>query len=238
MKKYIVFIVSFYLCSLTTIAQENKENLKVDLSVDMVSSYVWRGLLYDNSFNFQPCVTVGFGKGFSLSSWASQSLSSEFSEVDFTIAYNFKNFNLSISDYFVKTDSEQVSHSWLNYSDDRTNHALELSGSYSFGDRFPLSIVASSFIYGNDRDEMDDNNYSSYLELNYSFDYKDFDISYFIGTGLNEGLYSEDGIQIVNVGVSLSKSITLNEKFNLPISGSISLNPYKNDIFFVLKCNI
>lgn len=48
-------------------------------------------------------------------------------------------------------------------------------------------------------------------------------------------MYSTDKkFNVVNLGLSTIKAIVISEKFSLPLTGKVILNPNKDQIFFVL----
>jgi len=65
--------------------------------MDLNSSYVWRGITFNDGMVFQPSLDVGIG-GFGFNVWGNMDLddydnsleSGEFSEVDLTLSYTFK----------------------------------------------------------------------------------------------------------------------------------------------------
>jgi hypothetical protein len=58
-------------------------------------------------------------------------------------------------------------------------------------------------------------------------------VNFFVGGG-NE-MYSADGsFNVVNLGLSTTKTIAVTDKFSLPLIGKVILNPNKEQIFFVI----
>ena len=83
-------------------AEEEKGGKCVEASigVDLVNQYIWRGQdLGDVSL--QPTLGISW-KGLSLSTWGSVGISdfSDDKELDFTLAYTIKGFNVGITDYW------------------------------------------------------------------------------------------------------------------------------------------
>jgi len=59
----------------------------------------------------------------------------------------------------------------------------------------------------------------------------------FIGATTGKGIYLPDGsdnFSVVNLGLSLSKAVTVTEAFSLPITASVITNPQAKNIFFVV----
>ena len=72
-----------------------------------------------------------------------------------------------------------------------------------------------------------------YFETGYNFKF----LSAFIGAG--NKVYSESGnFNIVNLGISATKDIKITEKYSLPISTSVILNPNNEQIHFVFAISL
>lgn len=87
----------------TLLSAGNNDSSKVDLSLgaDLVSRYVWRGLLLGNGASIQPTMGLTY-KGLSFGSWASYSFShSAFQEVDLYLTYSIGSVTLGINDYYL-----------------------------------------------------------------------------------------------------------------------------------------
>lgn len=236
MKKLLLSLTTtLLLTSSIAVAQEEKQSsaVSVDYSVDIVSRYIWRGLLYSANPNIQPTISLTAGN-FSIGSWASYGMSQEYSEVDLFATYSIGNFSFTVYDYYNEFESKLDSADYFHWDRKTTGHALEGTLAWSGTESFPLSITGAVFFYGNDRDSTTlDQNYSTYLELGYPVTLGDYNIDLFIGGTFNEGLYNDEA-NIVNVGFKTTKEIEITDKFKLPVSATFALNPAKEDIFFVV----
>jgi len=233
MKKLIILFASILL-ALPSFGQEKEDSTAGDLSVsvDVVSRYVWRGLLYNASPNIQPTLSYTYG-GFSIGSWASYGLSSQYAEVDFFASYTKGGLTFLVYDYFTVDEINPQLNDFSNYNDTITGHALEGSIFYAGGEAFPIKLTAAMFFYGADKKINGDQAYSTYFELGYPFRVAGQPLDVFIGGTPQEGLYhSEAGI--VNVGLSTSKELEISDRFKLPIKASLSVNPAADNIFFVI----
>ncbi|MEA3504218.1 MAG: TorF family putative porin [Bacteroidota bacterium] len=239
MKKLIFLITIFILSSNFVFSQEteNKSNsdISVSLNADIVSRYVWRGLLYSNSTNIQPQIGVSY-KNFFIGSWGSYALTDNYAEVDFYMGYLYKNFTITINDYYTENEENLSQFDHFNWGNSSTNHVLEASASYFLGKKLPLTVTAATFFYGNDKDANGDNNYSSYFEAKYSFSSSLYNFSFFVGGTPNKGLYASDAA-IVNIGCSASKTISI-DNYKIPIEASLISNPEAENIFLVLKTTL
>jgi len=210
------------------------DTLRVNLSVgtDLVSHYVWRGLLLSNSPSIQPSMSVSYG-GFAFGSWASYSINpAEFQEVDLFLTYSKGSFTIGVNDYYNPTDSVGKNDQYFSYSKNSTLHTFEPFISFSEIGGTPFSASASLFVYGNDRDETGKNMYSSYLELSYSTDINDIGFDLFAGATMNKGYYA-DKPALVNLGISISKELMISESFSIPCKGSFIVNPDTQNVYLV-----
>jgi hypothetical protein len=210
------------------------DSTKVDLSVgtDLVSHYVWRGLLLSNSPSIQPSMGITYC-GFSFGSWASYSVSpSAFQEVDLYMSYSIGSITVGVNDYFNPNDSLGFDNNYFNYSKNTTLHSLEPFISFSEIGGTPFSATAGVFVYGNDRDDEGNSLYSSYLELSYATNVKDYGLNIFGGATLGNGYYASKAA-IVNLGVSISKELKVMENFTIPCKGSFIVNPNTQNVFLV-----
>lgn len=224
----------FLMLTCSTLLSAGSDSTKVDLSVgaDLVSHYVWRGLLLGNAPAIQPSMGISLG-GFSFGSWASYSTSpSAFQEVDLFLSYTKGSFTIGINDYYNPNDSLGISNDYFNYGKNSTLHSLEpfitISGIGGTG----FSTTAAVFVYGNDRNEEGDNLYSSYLELSYATSVKEFGLELFSGATFNQGYYAEKAA-VINLGATISKEIKVTDNFSIPCFGSFIVNPDKQNVFFV-----
>lgn len=117
----------------------------------------------------------------------------------------------------------------------KTRHSVEAILEIHGKEGFPLAIEAGTMIFGNDRDVDLNNNYSTYLEMKYSATISNFNFEPFIGMTFMDGLYGKAGL--MNFGFRASKSISLSEKFELPVNIIFGLNPQVQRIYFVFACS-
>jgi hypothetical protein len=210
------------------------DTLKVDLSVgaDLVSHYVWRGLMLGNSPAIQPTMGITYGN-LSFGSWASYSVNpSAFQEVDLYLTYAIGSVTLGVNDYYNPIDSMGLGDRYFNFGKKTTLHTIEpfLALSRIGGTNF--SATAGVFVYGNDRDEDFKNLYSSYIELSYATKVKDYGLNFFSGATLNNGYYS-DRAAVVNLGVSVTKNLKVTDTFTVPCKGSFIVNPDTQKVYLV-----
>jgi hypothetical protein len=227
MKKVFIYLMVFGACQWGN-AQDSESSVEISAGFDVVSSYVWRGLEFDDSPNIQPFASAGI-KGFTIMYWGSYAPWNDYSESDIYLSYSFKSFTLSLNDYY----SKMGSYGYTNFKKNQTDHAIEASLSYeALSDKFPLNFTLGTFVYGADYNENGDQNYSTYFEIEKPFSVSKYDFSAFLGTSLTDGYYAE-GFALVNLGLKASRTFSLNDAWTVPISLSAISNPDSGDFYFV-----
>ncbi len=194
---------------------------------DLVSSYVWRGVPQDATFggtpNIQPFVSYTVG-GFTIGSWASSSFMGIVKEVDLYATYVFTpSIALTVTDYNWGFANPK---GYFDYSK-AADHKFEATLAYTGVESFPLSATLSTFFAGSDTlaigDKSGKNAFSSYIELSYPLS---DNAKVFCGAALNESaaIYNTSGFAVTNLGVKVSKSIAISDKFSLPVYGVVGAN--------------
>jgi hypothetical protein len=209
---------------------------------DVVSSYVWRGFSQDRSIittksdttsllgtpNVQPYISYTIG-GFTIGSWASSSFGGLVKEVDLYATYVFSPaLSVTITDYNWGFASKK---GYFDYSA-TTDHIYEATVAFTGPEKFPLSASVNTMFLGADKKASDGKQaYSTYIELGYQVTPV---VKVFAGGLLGEsGAYVTTGGGVTNVGIKVSKSIAITDKFSLPVYGILGANPYSGNAFFV-----
>lgn len=215
---------------------QKSENLETqwNLSADIVSRYVWRGMQLSDGLNIQPTIEYSIGN-FTVGTWASYGVGIPFAEVDLYVEYTLGNFSFLVSDYYDQDEYQMSANNYLNWRRGETGHAVEGAVTYSGSERFPISITAATFFYGcDDSDEDSKSDYSTYLELGYTFGINYAEMNVFVGGTPYKSTYcSKAGI--VNVGFELAKEVQLSSNFKLPTKGAFVVNPNSKQVFLVFS---
>jgi hypothetical protein len=220
MKKLVTVIFSSLLLLIATagMAQESKGSWNV--GADLYNRYIWRGTDFGNSPVVQPTVEYSVG-GFAIGAWGSYSLSANTggTEADLYMSYAFDSgLSFTFTNYYFPVEPGSTG----NYFDfSNKYHTYEIGASQALGD-FSLS----GYYYLNQNNDL-------YFEAGYSF--KKVDL--FVGAG-NESYTTDTNFNVVNIGISTSKEIPITEKFSLPVTGSVIVNPDKEQIFFVVGISL
>lgn len=245
----ILAVAAFVVVTFSVMAQE-KSNFSLKASAELVSNYVWRGVpSYSNmkgqsvlSPNIQPTLGFVFG-GLEIGAWGSTDFTGSYKELDLYALYSYKGFTATVTDYY--WDLNWLSKPYFSYKNESTSHIIEGTLAYK-GTKIPLSITVATMLYGADKKvpegETNDepkNNYSTYVELGYSFAINDYNFDAFMGMTPADGFYGDGygnvtGFGVVNLGLTGYKKIVFSEKFETTLRSSVYFNPQQDKAYLVL----
>lgn len=193
-----------------------EEGSGFQVNMDLVSSYIWRGVRQGNGPAFQPSVEFTTG-GFTLGAWGSYYFADpNHTEADLYATFTLGSFTLGLMDYYYSGTE------WWNTA----NHAYELYGGLAPG-RWELSVNAilndGAGAYGGDL----------YFEAGYTAGR----VTLFAGAGT--GWHTPDGeFNLCNLGLSTTREIKITDHFSLPLTGSVILNPAEERLFVVAAISL
>lgn len=217
-KRISVFLAFLLIFAFTLKAQEEVKEEKTSpfsVGADFYSNYVWRGTKFGSGPAFQPSVKF-VAKGLTIGVWGSFDASG-YTEADPYISYSLP-FGLSIgvTDYYYPGAGGSF------FSD--SSNAVELNLGYSLKG---LSLSANYII--NEAPVPATSGGDMYFQAGYAFKY--FNIS--IGAG--DGWHTSDtDFNICHIGIGAGKTIEITEKFSVPVTGSVIVNPEKEQLFLVV----
>jgi hypothetical protein len=193
---------------------------QVDLGVEVMSRYVWRGADFGNSPSIQPEITASVGN-LEIGTWAAFATTGnpDGTEVDWFATYTFEtenagSFEIGLTDYTFPVGTGY-------FTSDA--HFLEAGVGYSGTEAFPVSIFAGMFL-------TNDDDSSVYIEVGY--DTGPFDL--FVGfTPAESELYGTTGAGVINLGFGTSHEVQVSDTFSLDLMASVMTNPYDDTLFFV-----
>jgi len=220
-----------------------KAKLKLNISSDIVSRYVWRGTDYGNSPAIQPTLSLIY-KNFEVGGWGSVATNSFYKEIDLYAKYSYRKFTLIFTDYYVPSANGTPAAAdtrFFTYKDQTTAHAFEASLLFKGGDKFPLWVLGGVYFYGNDKrwgydaskDIAEKTYYSSYLEAGYTFTVQENSLDVLLGITPTSGAYGNKA-GVVNMGFAGTRKIKISESFELPVKASLLFNPQTSSAFFIL----
>ena len=228
----------FTVAAIILLASSFSYSQEIGLGADIYSRYVWRGLDFGDSPSFQPAVTFTVG-GFSIGEWGAYSISgigSVYSEDDLWASYAISTpkagtFTLIGTDYYFPSAGKK----YFSYKEDSTGaHTIEAGLSYSGPESFPITISGYMNVF-NDDDK------TTYFEVSYPFTIKDVSGSVVVGaTGGGDKVmyYGPTNFQVINIGLSFSKDIVITDKFSLPISASVIVNPNIEQSYLIVGISL
>lgn len=237
----LLLIISF-VANAQTQTETTQADSKWSASVDVITKYLWRGQAWGGDhFALQPAVSYQATDKLSFGLWATTNFQNEdanrdgtpkgYQELDLGVSYAINDmFTVELWDYYWPTleQYEGVDNSFFNYGKDASK-SLDLKVIADFSEMWlPLTASVNTFIAGNDfryNSEGDaTRNYTTYVELGYSFEEVYQGISLYPVAGAilnNDARYypyaSYDQPSIVNLGLTASKDFELKGDFSLPV---------------------
>jgi hypothetical protein len=217
-KNWMIGMISISIIVLSTTAVTGQDALEASVGADVVSKYVWRGVDQGWGASIQPSLGVSY-KGFSLGAWSSVSVADPgFSEFDLSLGYSVGGFSIGVTDYYWNGSAG----SFFNYYLD--NHLFEGNLSFTFGEKFPLTLSWNTFFAGNiDKDDEDKQMYSTYIEAAYDFTLGGLDFTASIGASpwdspawLNPTI-GETGFRISSLSLAGTKKLDITPSFSVPV---------------------
>ena len=206
-------------------AQGNK--VDVAISADVVSRYVWRGLAIGD-VSIQPSADVSY-KGFTFSAWVNWGItnSSDDKELDLTIDYTVKGFNISVTDFHI---APKFLEDYFNYSSPSTYHTFEANLGYDFG---VANIQWYTIFAGYDtRTKQGKRAYSSYAEVKIPFNL--IGISWEGSVGIvpyASEYYEVGGFAVRNLSLRATKDFAISNHFSIPVFAEMTYNPYHSKVY-------
>lgn len=243
-RKVVLGFIACVLISFSAKAEsaDSTSNTSYKVTADLVSSYVWRGVLSTATPtpNFQPTLAVIKG-GLEIGAWGSTDFTGSYKEADLYLSYATGPLKFTVTDYYwLNTTTTGLR--YFNYDNETTNHIFEGSVAYFGSQSFPISIAANVMFAGADKKYDSDMSaqdptkqaFSTYIELGYAGKY----LSPFIGITPADGYYGDGyggvtGFNVINIGLSGTKSLKITIHYSLPLKATLGFNPQKEDIYLV-----
>lgn len=233
--------------SIVTFAQD------FSVSAEVESRYVWRGQPLGGSVpSFHPSMSFEY-KGLEVGAWGAYSFSKNPSqELDLYVSYTFwkEMFTVIVTDYCFPGESYETR--YFNYHNATTPHVFEAGVSFNGTEKVPIGVSLYTNFFGADAKKANGKNlFSTYAEVSYnpSIEKIGVDFSVFCGAALNGqsyiigedeflGFYGNKGFSVVNVGVSASKSFSIKDKVEIPLTTKLIFNPAANQAYLSVGAGI
>ena len=221
MKRMIMIVLSA--ACMTAAGAEDK--VEATIGADFVSQYIWRGQNL-GGVSLQPTMGISY-KGLSLSSWGSVGFEgSDTKELDFTLGYTYKGFNVGVTDYWFSEGS------YFQYKAHQTTHIWEANAGYDFGF---LSMQWFTNFAGNDgMTSSGKRAYSSYFELSAPFRLGGLDWAAAFGVvPYQTSSYDANGFAVTNISLKATKDFVIKEKWHLPVYAGLTGNPRAENLYII-----
>ncbi len=232
----------------------SQDESPVQFGADVMSRYIWRGVnLGGSSPSLQPWIKYNMKSKdsnhvLSLGAWGAYTFSQTSNqEVDLYLTYTYKSvISLTVTDYFFPEYYSTKGRSrYFGYDKDSTCHVFEGVISFNGTKKIPFTFLFAMNFYGNDARKINNDGSSGdifmtkYVEVGYKKNIKGIDFNAFIGAALDKpnkdkgelGFYGNKTSGIINLGVKVSKSIQISDKYALPVQASLITNPEAENIF-------
>ncbi len=236
MKKITRLLVMFFLLVLFVSSAAAQEKVELSAGSDIVSRYVWRGLDLGKSPAFQPALSINY-VGVEVGVWGSYTFNetaSAANEIDAWISYTIGSETFSataiITDYYFPNSGIKIGN-FNNYDDPNGPgaHTLEAGLSLTFG-TLPLSLAGYYNFYN-------DAGNNAYFQIDFPFEVQDYELNLFCGAAKgsdkNPGYYGTQNFDVINFGVTASRSIKISDEFSLPVFVTCGINPRIEQAFMV-----
>lgn len=244
----------------TTQPETENSLISIDFGADIMSRYVWRGTAFSTAPSIQPGMELGIGN-LAFGAWGAYSFDgiNNGAETDLYLTYSFLNdmVSVTVTDYFFPVETMGAYNYW-RYDENKTGHVFEGSLSFNGTSELPLTFLVATNFYGADVKKVEDDpdadnfneedgiQYSTYMELGYSFSHSGIDFSAYMGFTPNDakeadpetGYIGETGFYghsmgFVNIGINGSKELKITDSYSLPVNASVITNPMSENIYIV-----
>ena len=183
---------------------------EVEVGVDAVSRYVWRGTAVGNSVALQPSVDYALN-GTTIGLWGSYDLASgDSDEIDITLTQSVGPATIIVADYYLP-GAEGEGNSFFEFADDG-GHAVEVGASVDVAN---ASLFIGRFVSGATTD--------TYAELSYPLS---DGLSLVLGVG-DGALAAEGDFALVNAGLVITG--------DSGYGASFAVNPNAETAFLVVS---
>lgn len=224
------------LLSIASFAEELPSKTQINWSIDLVSRHLWRGNNSGTAPTIEPTLELQTGK-FTFGAWGAYAWDKSYQEVDLYIQYNTPLFQFAAYDFYCP-NSDYTDSQFMDFSGDKSVHLFDLTAKWKGSQQLPISMMASVLPYGSfDKDANGNQNYSTYLEFGYSRLISQKKVSWTLGLTPFEGMYA-DGLNVVNMNMTVYDEIKITDSFFLPVRGGLTLNPYKERLFFTFAITL
>lgn len=242
---------------LEEVVEGEPDGPSLNFGADLMSRYIWRGIDFGNAPAIQPNMAFTW-KGLNVGIWGSYGLvpssmaiddttiinMGNYAETDFYVSYTYKWFTVMVFDFFLPNGlNPNVGNRFYDFDNKTTGHTVEGSISFNGTEGFPIQVMVGTLLWGADKDKDVDgnlgfgenNNYSTYAEINYNFELAKMKMSVkpFLGASLKASSWYGKDPGVINAGFTVRKEIPVTSTFSIPAQLSLITNPQAGNFFFV-----
>lgn len=230
--KQVIVIALIFSISVFAFGKEESNIDRTSLSIDIRNIHTWRGGLTTNTFNVQPAASFTH-ENFTTGAWSCFAQDGSYAELDLYVSYTIKHFSLTVYDYYCP-DMTVNTNDFFEVNNTTTKHTIDVVFGFSGTENFPIRLMSSTLVYGDDKkDESNKNAYSTYLEAGYPVKLNDFMFDFFMGVTPYNSLYA-DKLSVVNSGVTISYPVRLFKNYMMPVYTSLVANPTDQRGYFLM----
>ncbi len=200
-------------------------------STKITNTHMWRGFKSGNAPCVEPTITYK-NNGFSFSAWAAYAFDNSYKEVDIYVTYDYKYFQVGLYDYYCPS-AGVTTNEFTDFVTADTKHIYEVQLNFMGHKYFPVNVITSCFVGGDDKDGNNQQLYSSYIEVNYDFNFKKNNLKFEVGmTPFNKKSMYASKASVFNYGITLSRDIQVTNKWSIPSSYKVIYNKETKDVYF------
>lgn len=198
------------------------------ISLQAQTKYIWRGMeMLPTEAAPVLFPSVGYSThGFYAYFMGGYALNGKYAEVDFGASYTWKWLTVAFNDYYYPT-IDQLDDNYFNYKSQQTGHWLE--GAITIApEMIPVSLTASNFFAGADKNLEGKQAYSTYAELSTWYDFlNDHRVSATCGMAFNKSCYNgyAHNFSVCNVELKYTYNLVFKNGSTLPLSSAYIMNP-------------
>ena len=234
MRKLFICVAALAAFAINVAAQEGAWS--VSAGTEASTKYLWRGFAVAETPTIVPTVTLNYEKndfGFEAGYCSITKLQrNHYLEMDFWASASYKGFTFTVLEQGLGNNLGAGGY------DDNLELTLEYELPFEF---LPATISWNTFVAGDDYNFDDSRAFSSYIELNVPYEYKNFSVCATAGAVPYKAEYMYEntgGFKFINLGLQAGYKFTVGDNFELPMFAQFTRNPLIGRNYFMLGCSL
>lgn len=236
--------------SASTTGRRVSDYLEVDLSI--ANNHLWRGIEVSDGLVMCSSLGVHDRNGYvKVGVWNGTNVTGKYKELNFFAEFTVRRFRLAFWDtYNFSTDADYNNKEFFNYKAHSTGRFLDCIATYSFGERFPLTLTWSTILFGRDRCSLyaagSKQRYSTYVSAAYRcLERERWTIDASVGgtftlanRASDRSTFYSSRPGIIDVRATVTYDIKITDRYNLPVSSTVMFNPVENRAYFQMAAKV